>query len=49
MRRRARTLYLANNGEDCRGAEDVGSVVIGIGQPAEGVAADSVRRGLGEP
>jgi hypothetical protein len=39
MRRRARTLYLANNGEDYRGAEDVGSVVIGIGHvaPAEGV------------
>jgi len=51
MRRRARTLYLANNGEDCRGAEHVGSVVIGIGHvaPAEGAGAHSGRRGLGEP
>src|ERR1700680_960910 len=51
MRRRARTLYLANNGEDCRGAEHVGSVVIGIGHvaPAEGAGAHSGRRGLGGP
>jgi hypothetical protein len=48
-RRSKRRCAIANNGEDCRGAEDVDSVVIGIGHvaPAEGVGAHSVRRGLG--